>query len=137
LVRKIPKCVTSQYELILHSNPKSTPIFSIVIENSGLAAVHNDLAPRAYKGLIAHGYWGFWYAALVGFWPPFFSVHLDKSKASGPRSYCSQFTRSSDPAFVYSISLINKLYYFISLSDRLTWTTNYLKNHKFWTSNQF
>jgi hypothetical protein len=31
-------------------------MFSIVIENSGLAAVHNDSAPRAYKGLIARGY---------------------------------------------------------------------------------
>jgi hypothetical protein len=43
-------------------------LFSIVIENSGLAAVHNNSVPRAYKGLIARGYLGFfWYAVLVGF----------------------------------------------------------------------
>ena len=34
-------------------------MFSVVIENSGLAAVRNGLAPRAYKGLIARGYLGF------------------------------------------------------------------------------
>jgi hypothetical protein len=34
-------------------------LFSVVIENSGLAAVHSDSASRAYKGLIARSYWGF------------------------------------------------------------------------------
>jgi hypothetical protein len=61
-------------------------LFSIVIENSGLAAFHNDSAPRAYKGLIARGYWGFlvrsfgWILTAVLFCP------LGQSKAPGPRS---------------------------------------------------
>jgi hypothetical protein len=72
-------------------------IFSIVIENSGLAAVHNDSAPRAYKGLIARGYlgflvrsfgWGFWYAVLVGFFgrrpAPFFSVDPGNLRPPAP-----------------------------------------------------
>jgi hypothetical protein len=100
-------------------------MFSIVIENSGLAAAHNDSAPRAYKCLI-----GFWHAVLVGFWPPSGAVlfcPLGQSMASGPAVIVPNPQDLRIPAIVYSISGINKLYYFISLSVSLTWTTNYLK----------
>jgi hypothetical protein len=60
-------------------------LFSIVIENSGLATVHDDSTPRVYKSLIARGYLGFFGTQfLVGFWPPFFSVDPDNLRSLAP-----------------------------------------------------
>jgi hypothetical protein len=63
-------------------------MFSIVIENSGLAAVHNDSAPRAYKVLIARGYFGVFGAQFwLGFDrrpATFFSVHLGNLRPPAP-----------------------------------------------------
>jgi hypothetical protein len=93
-----------------------------------LAAVHNDSAPRVFKALIARSYWGFLVHSFGRRPVPFFSVHVDNLRPPAPAVILLNSQDLRIPAIVYSISCINKMYYFITLPDKLTWTINYSKN---------
>jgi hypothetical protein len=92
---------------------------------------------RAPIKVWSHEDTGFFLVRSFGWiWPSSDAVlfcPLGQSKTSGPCSYCSQFIRFSDLRNCLPFA-INKLYYFISLSDKLTWTPNYSKKFtfKFW-----